>query len=117
VERVGGYENAFRAMYEDQAFQVKLYLHSPVYVSTTVWDRYRQHPASCSSAAAREGRVWRDRGRFLEWLGRYLGERGVTDPEVLRAHADAMWPFRHPLLFGIRRLAGRLGAAIRGTRF
>src|SRR5688500_16725779 len=41
VELVGGYEASFRAMYEDQAFQLKLYLRVPIYVSSSVWDRYR----------------------------------------------------------------------------
>lgn len=108
VERVGGYESAFRAMYEDQAFQVKMYFHAPVYVSTRVWDRYRQHAGSCSATSRRSGRGWQDRGRFLEWLGGYLERQQVTDPAVERAYRAATWPFRHPFLFGLRRLAGRV---------
>jgi glycosyltransferase involved in cell wall biosynthesis len=111
VMRVGGYEAAFRAMYEDQAFQVKMYLDTPIYVSTAVWDRYRQHPRSCSATARRDGRVWQDRGRFLEWLGGYLDRTRIADPTVRRAFARAVWPFEHPLLFRLRRLAERASLA------
>lgn len=107
VEEVGGYEPAFRAMYEDQAFQSKVYLHAPVYVATAVWDRYRQHADSSSAASRSAGRTWQERGRFLHWFEAYLARRGGAHPAVRRALAEALWPFRHPLLHRLRELAAR----------
>ena len=43
---------AFRGMYEDQAFCAKLCLAHPVVTTATSSYRYRQHPASSSAAAA-----------------------------------------------------------------
>ena len=52
---VGGFEETFRGMYEDQAFFAKVYLKAPVYVTSECWDRYRQHPGSCCSIAQDTG--------------------------------------------------------------
>jgi len=46
-DRVGEFQEAFRGMFEDQAFFAKVCLACPVYVSSRVWARYRQHPGSC----------------------------------------------------------------------
>jgi glycosyltransferase involved in cell wall biosynthesis len=48
VARVGGFEDAFHGMYEDQVFFYKLCLSEPVYVTHHCWDWYRQHRASAS---------------------------------------------------------------------
>jgi glycosyltransferase involved in cell wall biosynthesis len=66
-EAVGGFEERFRGFYEDQAFLIKVYLRYPVYISSRVWVRYRQHDASCMAKTHRTRREsWR--GELLDWL-------------------------------------------------
>ncbi|MCP3903974.1 MAG: glycosyltransferase family 2 protein [Planctomycetes bacterium] len=81
---VGGYEETFRGMYEDQVFQAKLYLDHPVYVSSRVWIRYRRHPDSCVIRTFREGGQLLARRRFLHWLRDHVASRPVADAELRR---------------------------------
>ena len=103
VEQVGGFEAAFRGLYEDQAFTSKVYLHAPVLLARTRSDRYRQHPESCVYTTKQLGRYNAARETFLRWLGRYLDEHGVQDVAVRRAFWRAWW--RHRLRSRSLRLA------------
>jgi glycosyltransferase involved in cell wall biosynthesis len=82
VERLGGYEERFRGIHEDQAFLVKVHLKVPVYVSSACWTRYRQHPASCFAITHRTGEARSAWLSLLDWLQEYLSEQGVEDPEI-----------------------------------
>lgn len=100
IERVGGFEDQFHDMYDDQAFYAKLFLSGQAYVSSAIWDRYRQHPAStCHVAADQIGAI---RLRFLEWLQLYFASQGVTGP-LERQLRRALWASRHP---GLSRMIG-----------
>ena len=66
-EAVGGFEDQFRGMYDDQAFLIKVFLRYPVYISSRAWLRYRQHDASCFARRTRTD-YWRVRSDFLDWL-------------------------------------------------
>ncbi|WP_407662522.1 glycosyltransferase family 2 protein [Mycolicibacterium palauense] len=66
-DAVGGYEDRFRSLYEDQALYLKLYLQFPIFISSRTWMRYRQLDASCCGRSSR-GEAWRRRGEFLVWL-------------------------------------------------
>lgn len=106
-ERVDGFVEQFHGelqMYEDQAFLAKVYLGTPVYVSGTVWDRYRQHPGSCVSTVTRSGRYHGVRRYFLAWLEEYLRERSLEQSTVWSALEGASWPYRHPILATAARL-------------
>jgi glycosyltransferase involved in cell wall biosynthesis len=85
VERVGGFEEAFRGMYQlydDQTFLAKIYLHEPVYVADKCWDRYRQHPDQLVSVVRDAGQQHTVRLAFLRWLAEYFYTQGVDDPEL-----------------------------------
>ena len=106
-ERVGGFEEHFRhelQMYEDQAFLAKVYVGMPVYVSSAVWDRYRQHAESCVSTVTSSGRYHEVRRFFLRWFENYLREQRIALPAVSQALQRALWPYRHPILAGVARL-------------
>ena len=92
-EAVGGFEERFRGLYEDQAFLAKVWLRYPVYFSSRPWYHYRQHDASCSRRTSRAD-YWRLRGVFLEWLESYVGPLG--DPRVVAAvgRARRQLPYR-----------------------
>jgi glycosyltransferase involved in cell wall biosynthesis len=71
VARVGGFEEAFPGMFEDQAFFAKLLLVAPTFVDGRSWARYRQHEQSFSARSARDKRDDRERLRFLSWFAAY----------------------------------------------
>lgn len=80
LEAVGGFENAFTGMYEDQVLQAKLYVRHPVHVLDAVLHRYRQHPDSCVRRTFGAGTQLLARRRFLRWLRGHLDQHGITDP-------------------------------------
>jgi glycosyltransferase involved in cell wall biosynthesis len=85
VERVGGFEEAFRGMYQlydDQTFLAKVYLNEPVFVASKCWDRYRQHPEQCVSVVHKAGLNNTVRLAFLQWLAEYSYAQGVNDTEL-----------------------------------
>lgn len=113
IEEIGGFEEQFGGMFEDQVFFYKLCLKYPVFVENGSWDRYRQHPNSHSQVVSktaewrRSRRVNRSRQKFLEWFSRYLSEQQVTDPSVLRLLRKELWPFQHPILYRFSEVVGR----------
>ena len=82
---IGGFEESFRGMYEDQVFLARLLLRHPIVVTDTVLHRYRMHEASCVAATRRSGRYLAARRRFLDWLDQELDAAGATHGEALRA--------------------------------
>src|SRR5215213_5517331 len=85
VERVGGFEEAFRGvyqLYDDQTFLAKVYLNEPVFVANRCWDRYSQHPDQCVAMVHEAGQYHTVRLAFLQWLAEYFYAQGVRDPEV-----------------------------------
>ncbi|WP_263415005.1 glycosyltransferase family 2 protein [Terriglobus aquaticus] len=69
---VGGFDEAFRGLYDDQAFHAKVSLAYPVVAHDACVARYRQHAGSCC-AEARADDALQEQGRaaFLTWLARY----------------------------------------------
>jgi glycosyltransferase involved in cell wall biosynthesis len=101
VEQIGGYETAFKGMYEDQAFHAKLCLQSQSFVTQECWYWYRQHPTACT-ALTHQAKQWRTaRYTFLNWLEGYLVEQGFQNTEIWQVLQQEIWPFRHPILFRV----------------
>jgi len=106
VLQVGGYEDSFRDMHEDQAFHAKLCLDHPGFVSSACWYRYRKHPASTTHIAKTTGQWATARQTFLNWLEKYLSEREIQNDEVwqvLQKEKKKLWHYRHPNLSRIQR--------------
>ncbi|MCL4246147.1 MAG: glycosyltransferase family 2 protein, partial [Candidatus Dadabacteria bacterium] len=82
IENAGGFEDAFTSMHEDQAFLAKVYLSSPVFVSASCWDFYRQHRESCHQVAEKKGKQESAELFYLEWLENYLKKKDIADPGV-----------------------------------
>lgn len=92
LNAVGGFEERF-ALYEDQSLWVKLLLRYPVRVLSGCNARYRQHPASTSSAATSSGAYDQRAGHpardaFLAWVGEYAMENDAP-PSIFRSIARA----------------------------
>lgn len=117
MEAVGGFETAFHGPYEDQAFLVKVFLKSPVFVIDECLDRYRQHPNSCCALAIATGeydpsRPHPARRTFLYWLREYLSAQRVTDPDIWQALERTLKPYRFLLVY---RARARLERALRAV--
>jgi glycosyltransferase involved in cell wall biosynthesis/peptidoglycan/xylan/chitin deacetylase (PgdA/CDA1 family) len=100
-ERVGGFEDEFRGLYEDQVFFAKIFLNERVFVANRCWDRYRQHENSaCALAYASLETHPTDahpaRRAFVEWATRYAARIRPGDPEIAAAVAAAAAPYRYP---------------------
>jgi glycosyltransferase involved in cell wall biosynthesis len=96
VEKIGGFDERFRDLYEDQVFLAKAALAAPVYVCHEVWARYRQHGGSACGAADRE-RERALRKVYLRWLAAYLRKHEVKDERVGRLVRQRWSDLRHPL--------------------
>jgi glycosyltransferase involved in cell wall biosynthesis len=100
ILQVGGFEDHFTGMYEDQAFLAKVYLATPVYFSSQVSLNYRRHPNSCMAVAERGGHYDAARRHFLEWLAEYV--RALPAPRPVGVEAAirrALMAYRHPWLY------------------
>ncbi|MDF0516840.1 glycosyltransferase family 2 protein [Bradyrhizobium yuanmingense] len=103
LARIGGFEEHFtgeKQAYEDQGCFSKLYLEAPVFFSSHVWLKYRQHRASCLTTVRREGQYGTVRLYYLSWLKRYLRSKGVTEPQIDEAIDRSMWRYAHPIIYG-----------------
>jgi glycosyltransferase involved in cell wall biosynthesis len=106
----GGFEEAFRGVYEDQVFLSKICLTNTVMIIDEVLDYYRQHDQSCCARAIGDGDYSpRDphpaRGRYLEWLSSYLIANKVTNRRLWAAVRNEEWPYRYATLHRLLKLA------------
>jgi glycosyltransferase involved in cell wall biosynthesis len=124
IERIGGFEDRFAGMFEDQVFFYKLCLHETVYVESGCWSRYRQHPESHVYVSLHSG-SWDPghhrsptRAAFLNWLESYVTEQSVSDRKVLQLVKRELRSYRHPQLYFLLstwdRLKGILKMRVRG---
>jgi glycosyltransferase involved in cell wall biosynthesis len=104
VEQVGGFEDRFEGLYEDQAFFAKVCLEAPVYVSAMCSARYRQHPNSNCSLTGQNGQYAAARPAFLDWLAAYLTRQGIRDKDVWKALRRERQPYRHSRLHRLAEL-------------
>ncbi len=110
-DAVGGFEERFRGMYEDQSFLVKVFLRYPVYISSRPWILYRQHRDS-ECARTNLSAYLRIRADFLDWLQDEVEQLG--DPRVSAAlrRARRRLQYRRP----IAPLADRLSPLVSALR-
>ena len=117
LRRVGGFEERFPRLYDDQALYAKLFTSTSVLPVDECWSRYRQHPGSTTMTAAREqNRSWRR--AYLAWLGDYVRHDPATAAALAPALRRELWRCRHPVadrlldeLAFLRRRLERLAGA------
>jgi glycosyltransferase involved in cell wall biosynthesis len=98
VERVGGFEESFRGMYqlyEDQAFLAKVYLKAHVFVTGKCLSKYRLHSDSCAAVTRRAKEKYTVGLFYLDWLEKYLAEQGINDCGIRSALRDKRRRYRH----------------------
>lgn len=79
IEEVGGFDESFPAMFEDQIFFAKILLHFPVFVSNQAWAKYRQHTLSSSATSAAADADDVEHLRYLKGVHRYLNQQHRLD--------------------------------------
>lgn len=119
IQVVGGFDDRFEGLFEDQVFFYKLCLSAPVFVEGAAWDRYRQHDEAWT-ARQRQAGLWHPgrgpnpaRERFLNWLEEYLMYRRVDDPVLRKALRAELLPYRHPCLYRMRETGARFRRRLR----
>jgi glycosyltransferase involved in cell wall biosynthesis len=91
IQEIGGFEESFRGMYEDQAFYAKICLSAPVLATADSLAWYRQHPASHSSEAIRSGELFSTQYTFLKWLEKYCSDHAIQDETVSQMIRRQLW--------------------------
>lgn len=116
IEKLGGFEDMFRGLYEDQVFCAKICLQFPVFVASQWWYKYRQHPNSCCAIAqATRSDYWNlGRPAFLKWLESYLSQKGYKNTESWQVLQKEIWPYRHPIVNYLLNRTHRLLRRIKG---
>lgn len=102
VKSVGGFDEKFRGLYEDQVFCAKICLQYPVFVSSQCWYKYRQHPQSCCSVASRT-EVHLTRQAFLQWVKMYISEKNIQNAKARQAVNWELFLAHHPVVLTIVR--------------
>jgi glycosyltransferase involved in cell wall biosynthesis/peptidoglycan/xylan/chitin deacetylase (PgdA/CDA1 family) len=98
LRELGGFEEKFTGIFDDQVFLLKIYLSTPVYFSSVTSNKYRQHPSSTSATARQLDETLQGKLFFLQWLEGYLKTIGAVDPGVRAILRRALRPYRHPRL-------------------
>jgi glycosyltransferase involved in cell wall biosynthesis len=85
-EDVGGFDESFPGMFEDQIFFAKILLRHAVFVSGQPWARYRQHCLSSSALSTAAGTDDVLHVRYLKRLRSYVVEQRRSGQREGSAH-------------------------------
>ena len=97
-DQLGGFEDRFRGMYEDQVFFSKLYLRFPTYVSDCYWARYRQHEGNSGNHFS-QATYYRQRAELMEFVHGYAKPYSATlDDRTRGSIRRELWRARNPVL-------------------
>ncbi len=105
ARQVGGFEESFRGLYEDQAFFAKVCLATQVLLVPECSARYRQHPESNFAITQRTGQQASARRTFLLWLEAYVKVQRETPPELWQALRRELRPYRYPVAHRLSAVA------------
>ncbi len=102
ADAIGGWEESFPGMYDDQVFVAKLNLRASVLVSHHCWSRYRRHPESCVSVARANGTHRQERIKYLKWVKSHLARHRLRGSDVWQVAQRELQAARGPVLPGLR---------------
>jgi glycosyltransferase involved in cell wall biosynthesis len=104
LEKHGGFNAAFKGMYEDQVFLSKMYINEKIYISSECNNLYRQRLDSLVYTAKAKGTTLKDRKFFLDWFEKYVKSIHNQDKKLGRMLRKAFFPFRYPNLFYLKEI-------------
>jgi glycosyltransferase involved in cell wall biosynthesis len=102
LEKHGGFNAAFKGMYEDQVFLTKMFLNEKIYISTDCNNIYRQRYDSLVYTSMYQGTYHQNRKFFLKWFEQYLNQIKNTDNKLKAMLNKALFPYKYPKLFFIK---------------
>ncbi|MDQ6763098.1 MAG: hypothetical protein M3015_10800, partial [Bacteroidota bacterium] len=82
LEKYGGFDDAFKGMYEDQVFLSKIYLSENIFISSSCNNLYRQRAGSLIGKSFDNGNYFNVRKRFLGWLKKYISDNNIIYSDV-----------------------------------
>ena len=92
LDKIGGWEEDFPGMYDDQVLYSKLLLHGlSVYVTDKCLYRYRQHDDSLCGGARKRNSHAEAREKYLKWLEKYLMQQGKSNNVTNSIIAEQLW--------------------------
>lgn len=117
VATVGGFEESFTGLYDDQVFFAKVTLRAPVFVSGECWSKHRQHPDSICAVSRKTGEYYSAKVnlKFLDWIKAYLDSEGIEDRTIKRILRRRAWRYRHPVMFRMWRRIRYVAASVESS--
>ena len=85
AEYVGGFNDRFSSLYDDQVFFAKIWAQHTTYVVDECWSSYRRHDESITGTACSIDRQEAARLQYLQWLDMYLVEHDLRNSTAWRA--------------------------------
>lgn len=113
LDQIDRFEEGFTGanqVYEDQAFLCKIYLRSPVYISSDANNLYRQRSGSLMQSISERNQYFKVRAYFLDWMDKYLAGKKINDPAINSLMRRARIISNNP---GLYRLFSRIRSAAR----
>ena len=98
-EKAGLFLEDFKGMFEDAAFFCKAALFVSIYVSDSIWARYRQHDESCSSIASKANSDEAARYNFLKWFKTYLNSKKIFSAKLRLVLYKEIFAYRYKFLY------------------
>jgi glycosyltransferase involved in cell wall biosynthesis len=117
VATVGGFEESFTGLYDDQVFFAKVTLRAPVFVSGECWSKHRQHPDSICAVSRKTGEYYSANVnlKFLDWIKTYLDSEGIEDRTIKRILRKRAWRYQHPVMFRMWRRIRYVAASVESS--
>ena len=81
LRRIGGFDENFKGMFEDQVFLAKVYLNAKFLIVDNIWDYYRQHEKSCMATTSFSENYLAFES-FMRWLDDYTRTITPKNPNV-----------------------------------
>ena len=98
LEGIGGFEETFPGLYEDQVLYAKVCTEASIFVHAECLTKYRRHPNALCVVASENGEYHPARLQFLNWLESYLLMKGIRNPKIWLVLKKELVPYRHPTL-------------------
>ena len=116
VRALGGFEEKFTGMFEDQAFLIKLYLVASVYFCSSPSVKYRQHANSCVATVTNAGKLDQAKENFLNWFEGYIKTKAQIDSRIVSSLRRRLLYYRHPYIYYVLKIPSRLRNRYHGLR-
>jgi glycosyltransferase involved in cell wall biosynthesis len=103
LDKIGGFEEDFRDLFDDQVFVAKVSLETPILLTHEPLEKYRKHPDSCTALIS-DDKVHQFRETYLNWVENYVKTLDIQDTALLRAIWKELLPYRNPYLYRLFKL-------------